>query len=244
VSRPTNRQSRSVGNLGDILKHAALVELATLLAGESAAVSFVDTHTFLLHAPPGDLERWNREVADLASRHPSYAGYAARERASLARTDHYRCSSGLVIDALGDRRVRAVLGEANGVTRAELRDQIASESLPDVVIVDDAAAVDRFGSVLNGGTLLVHVDPFALTPEIWAPLVPALDAISARSANAIFVVYRYSRTARTKWPAPPAGTSGPITETRGGPHELAAYASPAIAEAVQSVCGALGWRIW
>ena len=121
----TNRQSRSVGNLGDILKHAALVELASLLASRGAPVSHVDTHTFLLHAPAADRARWTREVDDLAARHPAYARYAALERAFFERTTHYRCSSGLVLDVLSDRRHCAVLGEANARTRAELAEQIA-----------------------------------------------------------------------------------------------------------------------
>ena len=71
---------------------------------------------------------------------PLDAGYAARERDALARTGRYRCSSGLVLDALGDRRGATTLGEADAATRAELREQIAHEQLADVLVVDDAVA--------------------------------------------------------------------------------------------------------
>jgi len=241
MGRPANRQSRSVGNLGDILKHAALVEIAAMLAARGS-VRFVDTHAFLLHAAPSDPERWGREIDDLVARHPAYARYAALERQSMARCGHYRCSAGLTLDVLGDRRAGAVLGEADGATRAELREQIAAEDLADVVVVDDAAIVDRAVAAV-AASLLVHVDPFSLSLRDWAAIAPALDAISARPSEAIvFVVYRYSRNARTPWPAPPRGTSGPVAETRGGPHELAAYASSAITEQVRAVCSALGWR--
>lgn len=240
-NRP-NRQSRSVGNLGDILKHAALVELAALLASRSALVSHVDTHTFLLHAPAADRARWTREVEDLVARHPAYARYAERERAFLAGSGHYRCSAGLVVDVLGPQRAATTLGEANAQTRAELAAQVASEQLERVWLVDAASAVDRPPGPPREGALLVHVDPFALSLDDWASFAPALDTVAERATESVFVVYRYSRSARSAWPAPPRGTVGPIAETRGGPHELAAYASARLADAVADVCSGLGWR--
>lgn len=238
----TNRQSRSVGNLGDILKHAALVELASLLATRSARVSHVDTHTFLLHAPAADRATWSREVDALVARHPAYARYAGLERASFERTSHYRCSSGLLVDVLAARRGCSVLGEANARTRGELAEQVAREELRQVWVVDSAAVVDQPARVPPGDAVLVHVDPFALSAADWATFAPGLDAIAERSAESVFVVYRYSRSARVDWPAPPRGTVGPVAETRGGPHEVAAYASPATADAVRDVCFSLGWR--
>src|ERR1019366_4813216 len=106
----------------------------------------VDTHTFQLHAPLPDRARWEREVDALASRHPAYATYAALERSSLARTLRYRCSSGLMLDTLGDLCACAVLGESNAASRAELASQLAAESADrraNVHVVDAAAAVDR-----------------------------------------------------------------------------------------------------
>lgn len=238
----TNQQSRSVGNLGDILKHAALVELASLLDRRAAPVSYVDTHTFLLHAPASDRARWSREVDDLVARYPAYAPYARLQRAFFERTTHYRCSSGLVLDVLAERRDCAILGEANARTRAELAEQIAHEQLDRVWVVDAAASVDRPSRVPPGGAALVHVDPFALSEADWSSFAPGLDAIAERSAEAVFLVYRYSRSARVAWPVAPMGTLGPVAETRGGPHELAAYASASVADAVQDVCGSLGWR--
>ena len=241
MPRTPNRQLGNVGNLGDIIKHAALVELAALLAGGRADVSFVDTHTFQLQAPLLDRARWDREVDALAARHPAYERYATLERASLGRSGYYRCSSGLVLDALRDRRACAVLGEANAASRAELSAQVAAERFANVLVVDDAARIDDAARVPSRGALLVHVDPFTLSAELWSRIAPALSAMSGRSADAAFVLYRYSRNARAPWPDAPAGTSGPLTETRGGPHEVAAYASPGIAEAVCNTCAALGW---
>jgi 23S rRNA A2030 N6-methylase RlmJ len=243
MPKRVNRQSRNVGNLGDIMKHAALVELASMFAKSSSQVSYVETHSFLLHAPLSDREKWEREVNGLVSKHPAYARYTAFEQQSLARKDRYRCSSGLVMDVLGEARVSAVLGEANGITRAELSEQIRQEHLTNVLVVDDAAAIDRDARAQPGAALLVHVDPFSLTPELWKSIAPALDAISARSTEAALVVYRYTRNAPSPWPTAPAAMLGPVAQTRAGPHEMAAYASPASVIAVSEVCQALGWRL-
>lgn len=244
MPRVTNRQSRSVGNLGDILKHAALVELASLLADTRSTVCWVDTHTFLLHAPPADLERWRREIDEMSAR-PAYARYARLERACLEQTSRYRCSSGLVLDVLGHRRGAAVLGEANGATREELREQLRAEQLANVRVTDDAAAALEVAleAADTADATLVHVDPFSLSPELWASLSARLDALVARSSDFVLVAYRYTRMAPSSWPAAPSGTTGPVGETRGGPHELAVYASPRLADPVRTVCAGLGWRL-
>lgn len=187
-----NRQHGHVGNLGDVTKHAALVELAAMLAERFASVSFVDTHTFLLHAPLANAELWRREADSRLAKQPAYARYVELERAYLQRTGEYRCSSGLVLDVLGEQLACAVLGEANGLTRAELKGQLAKEQHTRVHVVDEARAVDREARVPSAGALLVHVDPFTLTPEAWAPLAPALDSLSARAAAAVFVLYSFT----------------------------------------------------
>lgn len=237
MGRVANRQSRSVGNLGDVLKHAALVALAEKLA----PTHYIDTHTFLLQAPPADLPQWNGDVARLLAAHPAYERYVAMERASFERTGMYRCSSGLMVDVLG-ARARVVLGEANGVTRAALKEQIRVEARANVDVVEDAVAALR-GSRADAGGLLVHIDPFALTSELWASLAPALDVLCASASDVAILVYRYTRSAPSPWPTTPRGTTGPVAQTRGGPHELAAYASPAMMKPVQDVCASLGWRI-
>lgn len=242
MARVTNRQLGNVGNLGDVIKHAALVELAALLAQAPERVSFVDTHAFQIHAPLADPARWAREVEALVCSHVAYARYAELERAALARDNHYLCSSGLVLETLGEKRACAVLGEANAASRAEIAAQIATEQLANVLIAEGAARVDDGMRVPAGGALLVHVDPFALSAALWSEIAPALDAMCSRSAVAVVVVYRYSRSAAAPWPIAPASTTGPVATTRGGPHEVAAYASAEIAGAVLEVCASLGWR--
>lgn len=237
----SNPQARNVGNLGDILKHAALVEIAARLAAQASTVRWVETHTYLLHAPLPEPERWEREVEAMLARYPAYGRYVAHERAVIARTGRYRCSSGLVLDVLGDRRAGATLGEANGLTRAMLREQIAAERFGHVLVVDEARAALHHASADAGGGLLVHVDPFKLTADGWAGLAPGLDDLCAGARDVVLVAYRYTRQARSPWPAAPRGTTGPISERRGGPHEVAVYASTPMTEPTLAVCAELGW---
>ena len=247
MPRRVNPQTRNVGNLGDVIKHAALVELAALLARVSTSVRHVETHTFLLDAPPADVERWSREVDALVASYPAYARYAALEREHLARTSRgaprYRCSSGLVLDVVGDRLRSATLAEADPSTRAHLREQVAHEQLENVVVVDEALAALRDPGDEPGGALLVHVDPFTLSPELWARLAPSLDAVCTGAAEVVVLVYRYIRQAGSPWPAAPHGTTGPIADVHRNPHEIAVYASAGVADAAREVCAALGWRL-
>jgi len=60
--------------------------------------------------------------------------------------------------------------------------------------------------------------------------------------EAVVVVYRYTRSGRSAWPDAPEGTVGPVAQIRGGPHEIAAYASRGVAAAVRDVCAGLGWH--
>lgn len=243
MARSVNRQVRSVGNLGDILKHAALIELASKLRERCGSVRYIETHTFLLHAPASDLTRWTREIETLVAEREAYARYAAIERAHLARTGRYRCSSGLVIDQLGEHRSSTWLGEAHAETRDELRAQVEEEQLSLVTIVKDAEDALREAVIPEGSALLVHIDPFSLSPELWARLAPALDASCARAGETAVVVYRYTRSAPSAWPIAPNGTLGPVAKTRGGPHELAVYTSIGIADSVREICFNLGWQL-
>ena len=103
------------------------------------------------------------------------------------------------------------------------------------------AGQERAARSEEGSALLVHVDPFALTPEDWAALAPGLDEVCGGVATTIVVVYRYTRGGRTAWPRAPQGTVGPIAEVRGGPHEIAAYASSHLVDEVGAACVSLGW---
>ena len=241
MARPVNPQTRSVGNRGDILKHSALVELALALTQRGSRIHYIDTHSFLLHAAT-DEARWQREL-DAYMATPAFARYAHVERESLSRTGRYRCSAGLALDVLGAHCVSATLGEAHAATRNELREQLRTEQLTHANVVEDAVTALRETSVQCPTTLLIHIDPFSLTPELWASLAPWLDSLCGPSVQAVLVVYRYTRMAPSAWPPAPRGMLGPLAQIRGGPHELAAYGSPSLNELVCEVCASLRWRM-
>ncbi len=239
--RPVNPQTRSVGNRGDILKHSALVELAHALTQRGSRVHYIDTHSFLLHSATNEA-RWKREL-DAYIAIPAFARYAHIEREALERTDRYRCSAGLALDVLGVHCVSATLGEAHAATRDELREQLRAEQLTHANVVDDAVAALREMSGQGPTTLLIHVDPFSLTPALWASLAPWLDSLCGPPIEAVLVVYRYTRMAPSAWPPAPRGMLGPLAQVRGGTHELAAYGSPGLNELVCEVCTNLRWKV-
>jgi hypothetical protein len=240
MARPVNPQARSVGNRGDILKHAALVELAHSFRQRGTRAHYIDTHSFLLQST-ADETRWQRELQEYA-RHSAYERYTHIEHESFARTGRYRCSAGLALDVLGDHCASAILGEANAETRAELREQLGTEQLQHVNVVEDAVAALRGMVTARPASLLIHIDPFSLTPELWATLAPWLDKLCATSVDAALLVYRYTRMAPSPWPKAPAGMLGPLAQIRGGPHELAAYASPGLRELVCNISSGLRWK--
>lgn len=57
-----NIQYKNVGNLGDILKHAALINISRVIPKNTL---YVDFHTFQIHAPFSDYENWKKNVENL-----------------------------------------------------------------------------------------------------------------------------------------------------------------------------------
>ncbi|MEM7221409.1 MAG: hypothetical protein AAF495_00425 [Pseudomonadota bacterium] len=95
-----NIQAGNVGNRGDILKHGALVQLALALKASAASGSYyVDTHAYLLQAPPTNLERWHCDVSELCRSFAAYRTYREIEQCYLDQVV-YRCSAGLALDLL------------------------------------------------------------------------------------------------------------------------------------------------
>jgi len=61
-----NLQDSKVGNIGDILKHAALIALAGLIKKRNTQkkICYLDTHTYNFKSKCSN-ERWTEEVAKL-----------------------------------------------------------------------------------------------------------------------------------------------------------------------------------
>lgn len=230
-----NVQDNNVGNVGDVVKHAALVALAGLLRRRNPGlVRHVETHTFRLAAPLPDPARWRARTTD-----PRLAAYVAREEAFVEH-GQYRCSAGLVADTLGTP-VRLLLAEAHPPTRAALAEALAAEALPVDALVDDAAALTTLPPG-EPAPLLVHVDPFDHPRGYWPIVAHLLDAWRLPSHDAVVLAFAYDKRAPIDWPEPPAGTR-PLGRLDAAPYGLAAWASPAITEEARGLLADLGWRV-
>lgn len=229
-----NIQDRNVGNVGDIVKHAALVALAERLRARNAGLlRHVETHTFRLVAPLADPALWRVRAAD-----PALSAYVAREEAWV-RSGQYRCSAGLCADALG-APVRLVLAEAHAPTRAALADRLAAEGLAVDALVDDAHAL---ATVPPGepAPLLVHVDPFDHPRGYWPIVNRLLSGWRLPAHDALVLAFAYDKAGPIAWPDPPAGTVA-LGRLDAAPYGLAAWASPGIAGDAAEALGKLGWR--
>ena len=75
-----NKQFANVGNLGDILKHAALVSLIELLHSRGQRLLSVDTHSFLLEALCPDPSKWLLEAQRDRSSHAAFESYITHQK--------------------------------------------------------------------------------------------------------------------------------------------------------------------
>lgn len=233
-----NVQDRNVGNRGDVVKHAALVALATCLrARNPGLVRHAETHTFRLYAPLPDPARWLAEVAALPPC-PALDAYTAAQAPWVAR-GLYRCSAGLAADTLG-APVRLLLAEAHGPTRAALAAALAEEALPVEALVPDASALAALASPDLPAPLLVHVDPFDHPLAHWDTVTRLLTAWRAPHHDAVVLAFAYDKTGPLRWPRPPADLA-PVGHLDAAPYGLAAWTSPGFAADARAALTRLGW---
>lgn len=242
----SNRQLGNVGNLGDLLKHGALVSLLDLLLERHQRVVWVDTHAFLLEAPCPAPHAWRSDAAREAVSHPGLRRYIALER-NLADSARYRCSSGLVIDAVrGASREPPVLilGEANAATRALLEEQLTHEGSRPYALLSDARLLGTIAPPLRADALLALVDPFVLEDSLWADVRVGLAGLAAPVEDAIVEAFTFDRGRdHVTWPEAPEGLVGPVAVLDRRPFHLAVYATRSIAEVAALCCVALGWHV-
>jgi hypothetical protein len=219
-----NIQDRNVGNLGDIVKHAALVELAALLrARNPGLVRHVETHCFRLVAPLPDPQGWAANAERGSER------YRRAELDWVAR-GRYRCSAGLAADTLGPP-VELLLAEAHAETRAALSAALAEERLR-ATVVDDAHHLPTPSAAVP---TLVHVDPFDHPAGYW----PVVERVIT-SGDTVVLAFAYDKVGPISWPVAPGGLQ-PLGRLDAGRYGLAAWASSEIAGPARNVLAGLGW---
>ena len=240
ASGPHNIQYNNVGNTGDILKHAALVELARLIQQRNldVQINYLDTHAFVAEAPLANA-CWHDEVKRLANSHPAYETYYSLERQCVER-GNYSCSTGLGAMLLTDARF--YLCERDAQTRAALQAQFTRRQCNLVRLLDDVACWDRDIGKVSAGPLLALVDPFALTDGDWDAARSAVARLWAPGADGLLEVFSYNRECTgVTWPRAPSSWAGPIAQIGRALYFLALYAAGDIVAGAAERLATLGW---
>jgi len=234
-----NIQLGNVGNLGDILKHAALIQLCgalrQLVGNESI---YIETHAYLLSSSIADTQDWRVQSSRLAETYAGYHAYVERE-AKLVQRGMYRCSAGLALDVLSP--ISASLAEIDHSTRRQLKRQLREEDYSDSVVVTESA--DRLPEVIGNDDrigFLMLVDPFETPLECWSTVLSSARAVQHAELVGAIEVFAYGDEA-IDWPSPPTGFKGPIATVDQLPFHLAVYATALFEKSAKKVLEDLGW---
>ncbi len=234
-----NIQLGNVGNRGDILKHAALIQLAEVLRQRVGPESvYIETHAYLLYSFIVDARDWKHQSLRLTQTWCGYHAYIERETKWVER-GRYRCSAGLALDVLSPDL--AFLAEIDLQTRRQLKRQLREAGFSNRVMVTEST--DRLPAVIgkrecNG--FLMLVDPFENPRECWPTVSCIAQAIEHAELMGAIEVFAYADKA-FDWPSPPAGFKGPIATVDQYPFQLAVYATALFEKPAQELLGDLGW---
>lgn len=248
-----NKQLKNVGNLGDILKHGALVRLAQLMRNRAikAPLLYFDTHAFLLQAPWNEELSWKRAVNQQLAAYPYYKDYVRLQVERLGRGEPYRCSAGLVIDVIRDIPHRIYLAEKDPQTREQLQEQVRAEMIRGVSVVENARQFsdtpplggEDFEYEKEDVALLALVDPFVLDHAEWAEIARVLAGFITPQSYGVIQLFDYHKpdAPQPHWPQPPEGFLGPVATHVQGPFRHAVFATERMVEPVQEAVRMLGW---
>lgn len=242
-----NPQHRNVGNLGDILKHATLMNLVKMLIGRSSSrLAYIETHTFMLEALCPNHELWRQETTSELATYNAYSDYFIAEKRVLDNLP-YRCSAGLIIDQLKKANANnsvIILAEKDSATREILKGQLSGEQVTNCTVLEDALHLDSIVLPANIKTLLILVDPFILDDKLWNGIVSALSKIVKPGIDVVLELFTFDKEqAAVKWPSPPVGMVGPISVMHRQPYHLAVYATDNLKQDTSQVCQGLGWSM-
>lgn len=238
-----NKQDGKVGNLGDILKHAALLSLSQLLksCNPENTVNYMETHAYRLFAPVAKKEDFVKRVNEQIAKYPAYQSYAEIELREINKNSNYWCS--IKLATYGLINVNLYLAESDELTRNELVNQLHSESQEARIILKDMHGFTFLDSVAQAGPLLALVDPFvsgSKLREIWNTACDGIKALKEPNADGLIELFQYGKS-KPNWPEPPLGFHGPIAAISKEEYHLAVYSTEAIAEKAISILTPLGW---
>ena len=242
----SNPQLRNVGNLGDIIKHAALINLAKLLISRSKArLAYIETHAFMLEAPCPNPEQWMIDTAAERMKHLAYGDYFTIEKRV---TDNlpYRCSAGLVIDELTKSNIAdpvLILAEKDAATRNILKTQLIRNQITKYTVLENAFHLSSQKIPDDIDALLVLVDPFVLDNVLWNDLVEAFNQIIKPGIEMALELFTFDAGQTIiEWPTPPRGMFGPISVMHRQPYHLAVYTTEGFRISAAECCQSLGWK--
>jgi len=242
-----NPQYRNVGNLGDILKHAALVSLTKIAIRKAKKkLTYIDTHAFMLSAPCPNPDEWHRIIRSVFAAHESYQDYFMLER-HIMENKPYRCSSGLTLDLLSTSGISycAFLYEKDSQTRKTLKQQLHSEGQEHCEVISDALTIATLKLPPEIDTLLMLVDPFnKLDDELWNAVSKALCNYVNSGIEVIVQVFTYDKNSDAiQWREAPHPIGKPCAHISRQPFHLAVYSMKGLNKDVTQCCQALGWHI-
>lgn len=236
----SNIQDGNVGNLGDILKHAALVQLAKIFAEKIPQTRYyLDSHSYLYQSRLVN-PAWSTETRNLLGQSTLYQDYIDLEAPYISRGE-YLCSSGLVNKLIPDAHL--LLCESNRSTREWLLQQLADNKVDYHTVKGQLASWAKRKSFKRLPNLLVLIDPFELTDGLWQAVSKCLGKMLGRNASAIMLVFDHLKQAEREWPDAPAGWIGPVASVSVPPYHLAVYTTADFAQIVQQQLHYMGWNM-
>jgi 23S rRNA (adenine2030-N6)-methyltransferase len=186
------------GNVGDVWKHCALVEVLRLAAAGARRVTYLDTHAgegrYAL-APTGEWtcgigRVWNLRSPDDHDAVSRYAGICRRLAPGGARPSAYPGSPLIARLVLGDG-APLVLWERDPPACERLAESLAGDPAARVVCADGLADLGAAieAAEANADAVVGLVDPPYSQKADWAATADAVIAAAARSRRACFVLW-------------------------------------------------------
>lgn len=238
--RKHNRQCGNCGNVGDIIKHAGLLALVEVLV-EEQHVDAVDAFGFLMECPPTDRGAWQRDTLELEALFPGYRRY----REAQADQFLYRCSPGILVDALGDRLGRLYVAETHDLTRKTLKAQAAaSPAAGRISVSDNAYRLSEHARPSDEVSAFIGlIDPFVLTPEMVTETRRILELWRSTPVCLLEVfTFEKDEPLTFKWPSLGVRLNEPFAQIANGPFQLAAYGWGSAVKEAKTRLNALGWQ--
>jgi len=256
-----NIQYNNVGNLGDVIKHIALIKLIQLLLQQqspsASSFLYIDFHTFLMQCPIATPERKQYILQQLQEQ--GNETYAQLQRARVEAHNEYLCSSGIAYELLMQQntlqKLHFIFSEQNPETRKLLQQHIDTRSEKQQSQPQSSVHVMHHSTMLPSALTAVQsvgtydcvmalVDPFKLEVEEWQSITSAL-LTNVHSQRTALLAFNYDKTGKTSeemwtpFKIQNENLEGPQYTIHLQNHHLAIYCSANLKEQIVQVCNGL-----